>query len=245
MTVWDLLSSCRRQWGLLLIGLVLTTGVGWWVKHVPGVYFAQTQVIFLAPTSTRFPNSLNTGSASLIMTAGIIEHEMTQGSTQNTTSSASVSLVDQGVNDGTMVRLPNIGGQWAYNYAQPVLDVQAAASTPEEVRRRMEELQQAIKMALDRRQDAAQVDQFNRITVQASPVAVDVVYRGGDRGRALIVTTIVGGGVTLSVVVLAERRRLALQGIYVSSGRRSKFETGRPVTPRVLARSAPGSIREH
>jgi hypothetical protein len=239
VTVWDLLAACRRRWPMLMVGLFLTTAIGVWVKNEPGVYWAQTDVIFLAPTSSRFPNSLSTGSESLIMTAGIVEHEVTQGSSLNATSSASVTLVDQGVRDGTMIRLPNIGGQWAYNYAQPVLDVEAVASSPSEVVQRMDDMQSAIQVALDRRQDQAGVDQFNRITVQASPASVDVEYRGGDRRRAVVVTGLLGMALTLGAVVIADRRRTQVRGISLNQRRRSELEPDRTAPGRAARRGVP------
>lgn len=163
------------------------------------------------------------------MTAGIVQHDVIKESTQGGTSSASVTLVDQGVLDGTMVRLPNVGGQWAYNYAEPVLDVQAVADSPAEVARRMNDLEHAIEAALARRQDEAGVDKFDRITVQASPSSLEVQYRSGDRRRALAIIVLLGVGTTLSAVVIADRKRLQVRGIYLNPGRHSAADSDRRV----------------
>lgn len=219
---------------------MVTAATGMWLASTPGVYWAQADVIFLAPTSSRFPNALNTSSGSVIMTAGIVQHDVIEDSNYGT-SSSSVTLVDQGVVDGTMVRLPNVGGQWAYNYAEPVLDVQAVANTPEEVARRMIDLELAIQAALARRQDAAGVDKFDRITVQTSPSSLEVQYRGGDRRRAMAVIVLLGMAVTVSVVAIADRKRLQVRGIYLNPGRHSAADSERRVVVAVVEMSAQSS----
>jgi len=209
MTVWGLLGACRRAWLLVVIGLALTAGVVFAVARDPGVYWAQTNVTFLQPPSTRYPNPLSAGSGSLIATAGLVEREVNNGTAAMATVSASITLVDEGVLDGTMIQLPNSGGQWAYNFARPVLDVQAVASTPNTVRQRMAKLQSSIQTTLDRLQDEAGVDTFDRITLQPSPIEINIRYSRGDPHRAAAVSTLLGVGLTIAAVVVVERRRRA------------------------------------
>ena len=209
VTVWDLLATCRRQWIILMLGLLLTTGAVMWVRDQQGVFWAQSDEIFLSPKSSRFPNSLNTSSESLINTAGLVESLVDNGSSPlGVTSSSSASLVDLGVRDGTMVRLPNVGGQWAFNFAQPVLDLQVVAATPEEVARRMEELQTKVQAALTERQDAAGVALVNRITIQASPTSLDIQYRQGDQRRAVAAAGALGVILSVAAAVALDRRRI-------------------------------------
>lgn len=207
MTVWGLLGACRRMWLLVLFGLALTAGVVLIISREPGVYSAQSNVALLAPPSTRYPNPLSAGSGSLISTAGVVERDVNHGDAATATVSASITLIDEGVRDGTMVQLPNSGGQWAYNFARPVLYVQAVASTPDVVRQRMAELQASIQTTLDRLQDEAGVDAFNRITLQSSPAEVDIRYNKGDRHRAMAASTLLGLSLTIAAVVVVDRRR--------------------------------------
>lgn len=206
MTFWDLLLACRRRWVVVVVGVVLTAGGLVMIERESGVYWAQSNVIFLAPTSSRFPNSLNTGSESLIMTAGIVANVVHGDQDVTATSSSSVSIVDMGIHEGTLIRLPSVGGQWAKNFSQPVLDVEAAAATPEEVRSEMNALLEAINATLAQMQDQAGVDEFNRMTTQVSPDSIDVQYRQGDRRRAVMMCVILGVALTLSAVVVVDRR---------------------------------------
>ena len=231
MTFWDLLLACRRRWVVVIVGVLLTAGGLVMVERADGVYWAQSNVIFLAPTSSRFPNSLNTGSESLIMTAGIVANVVHGDQDVTATSSSSVSIVDMGIEDGTLIRLPSVGGQWAKNFSQPVLDVEAAAATPEEVQGKMSALLSAINTTLAQMQDQAGVDEFNRMTTQASPSSIDVQYRQGDKRRALLMTLTLGVVATLGAVVAADRhaRRTSVP-FRKSDGGRARPGAGPPRT---------------
>lgn len=207
MTIWDLLAACGRRWLVLLLGLGLTICSIVAVGLSPGVYWAQGDMVFLPPTSNRFPNTLSNGSESLIMAAGLVERDLDEASQLSGTSSANVTLVDIGVTDGELVRLPNLGGQWANNFSQPLLDVQVVGSTPEEVEQRFLALRKAIIDDLDRRQDEAGVDAYNRISIQSTPAMVEVEYRHGNDTRAAIVLLVLGVGLTLTAVVFFDRKR--------------------------------------
>ncbi len=206
VTVWDLLHACRRMWIVVIVGMLATGGVALWVSDQRGVYFAQTDLVFLAPTSSRFPNSLNTASESLINTASIVKNRVDLGDDLRATSSASVTLVDDGIRDGTLVRLPNLGGQWANNFSQAVLDIQAVGETAEIVENRMRWMQSTIEDTLRQMQNDAGVAEVNRIHIQASPETVQLEYVQGRESRALVITLILGVGLTLGLVVFLDTR---------------------------------------
>jgi hypothetical protein len=205
MTVWELLAACGRRWVIVLLGLAVTLGTLFVIDREPGVYWAQTDLIFLAPTSSRFPNSLNTSSESLINTASVVERAVSLGEDFQATSSVNVTIVDDGVRDGTMVRLPNLGGQWAPNFAQPVLDIQAVGSSARVVEERMLSMKSTIEGTLRQMQDEAAVGQENRISIQASPVNIDVKYVQGNRSRARSVALLLGTALTLAAVIVIDR----------------------------------------
>ena len=206
MTVWDLFAACGRRWAIVLLGAALTVGTLFLIDREQGVYWAQTNLIFLAPTSSRFPNSLNATSESLINTASVVKRSVDLGEDYQATSSVNVTIVDDGVQDGTMVRLPNLGGQWAPNFAQAVLDIQAVGSASEVVEERMVSMKSTIENTLKQMQDSAEVGLENRISIQASPADIDVKYVHGNRSRAMAVALLLGVGLTLAAVIIIDRR---------------------------------------
>ncbi len=183
VTVRDVLHSCMRRWPFFLVGLLLTLGAVGYVQTAPGVYWARTKVILLGPPVDARPNKLDSSSAGLIATAGLIAREMNASRTFIPSTSPDVTIVDQGVYDGEVVRVPDYGGQWASNFTDPVLDIQASARDPRTVQQRVESMVAEAQSILQRRQHDAMVAPGNRITVAVSPVRVQVHYGGGDRRR--------------------------------------------------------------
>ena len=100
MTKGDLVGSCLRRWYVVVLGLVLTVAAAVLVGLAPGVYWARTQVLLLGPPSESRPNKLDSNSAGLIATAGLIEHEMNIGRHPIPATSVDVTLLDQGVYNG-------------------------------------------------------------------------------------------------------------------------------------------------
>jgi hypothetical protein len=200
-----LMGACRRRWPVLAVGLALTGLSMMSVSSLPGVYWSQVQVVFLAPTSTLNPNTLTTESDSLVATAGLVEREVNLGHPSTATTSASVNLVDEGVRSGVLIRLPNGGGQWAYSFSSPVLDVQAAGGTPQEVRSLLDDAVYRISADLDRRQNESSVLVQNRIRLTVSPAEADIYYRSGDPKRAAAAVVLLGTGFTLAAITVTDR----------------------------------------
>jgi hypothetical protein len=212
MTIGDLWRSCVRRWYVLALGLLLTVGGVGFVATSPGVYWARTKVILLGPPVPTRPNKLDSNSDGLIATAGVIEREMNASRSPIPATSIEVTLVDQGVYDGEAVRVPNYGGQWAINFSEPVLDLQASASSPAVVRERLERMIGEVDAILTRRQNAAAVSSSNRITFALSPQQVTINYSTGDRPRGELVAGTLGIAVSVAtasaVDVLVRRRGL-------------------------------------
>jgi hypothetical protein len=196
-----------RRWYIVALGVVLTSATVAYVSVSPGVYWARSQVVLLGPPVPARPNKLNSGSGSLIATAGLIEREVNFGRTRMPATSNDVALVDLGVYDGEQVRLPNNGGQWASNFDEPVLDVQASGPSAAIVRRRIDSLIAEISTILERRQDDAGVTRANKITLAISPQQVQVNYATGDRRRAASVLVLLGMSLTTAAVLVLEARR--------------------------------------
>ena len=68
---------------------------------------------------------------------------------------------------------------------------------------------QEIEQILERRQDDAAVSPANRITVASSPPEAQIRHVRGDTKRAVLVTSALGLGLTLSFVTLVDRRLAA------------------------------------
>lgn len=230
MTAADILAAMRRRW------YVVALGVGWTavgclvVAASPGAYWAQVDVVFLAPQSARNPNTLEITSQSLISTAGVVAKRVNQGRDETALSSSSVSLVGEGITEGHSVRLPNAGGQWADNYTRPVLDVQAVGGTPEAARETLDTLVAEVRQTLDELQIQGGADRFNRIVAEPAPSSPVVHHIGTQRARAMLGTAALGGALTLGAVVLIDRAAL---------GRRS----AQPGTRATVAARRGGSAR--
>lgn len=201
------------RWSVLVLGLLLT-GCGMaWVFSTPGVYLCRAHVVLLAPPTQTRPNKLDSNSAGLLATAGVLERELSVGRNQVPATSPDVTLLDQGVYDGELVRMPNYGGQWAADFRDPVLDLQATAATSDEALDRVEAMVAEATDLLRQKQDAAGVSTRNRIALVLSPARLRVEYHPGDRVRGGAVLLLLGvvGSVTAAAATGRRRAPLAVE----------------------------------
>jgi hypothetical protein len=205
MVYLDLWRVVRRRWWVLLLGMLITVTGCYAVQRTPGVYWAYTRVIFLPPVAPGQENPIAPDSSSLIPLAGIIQDEIYKGSPPLGSNGQDVTLVDQGVYDGWSVRLPNSGGQWATNYAEPVLIVQASGPSAQVVQTRMYDLFDEITRLVADHEDADGVSTTSRVDFTLSPAAVAVQYSNGHRSRALAIIVLVGVGLSLAACIVADR----------------------------------------
>ncbi len=110
MTIMILGQVLARRWYVVVIGLLVTTTGVAFVNGRTGVYWAQTDVVFLAPKSDRYPNSINQTSGSVIAMAGLVANQLDGNDERSATSSAGATLAGSGVREGIQVRVPNSGG---------------------------------------------------------------------------------------------------------------------------------------
>lgn len=206
MTPWELILTMIRRWPVVLAGALLTGALAFVMLADHHVFWARTEVVFLAPTSRLYPNSLSAPSEDLIITAGVVAKRITGPEATVKYASPDANLVGIGVTDGWSVRLPDTGGQWAPNFAQQVLSVEVVAPDRESVVARQRELIDRIARELDALQREAGVDPVNDITVTVTPEASAVYQVGGSKIRTLGMVGILGGSATLAVIVLLEYR---------------------------------------
>jgi hypothetical protein len=209
MTLWDLLRACLRRWPVVVAGALLTAVAGWAVTLDHGVYWARTQVVFLAPTSKAYPNALNTKSGDLIVTAGVVAKRVIGPDDITKFADPAVTIVGSTpIRDGFWIRLPDSGGQWATNFASQELMIDAVGPT----RERVTELQQyavtRIKEELASLQSEQRVKPVNDITVTVVQDPPVVYLVRGSRPRALLMTAALGVGLTVAAVMVVELRSI-------------------------------------
>lgn len=205
MTLHFVTASLRNRWWVFLLGLCVTVAAGLACYAAPGTYWATTKVIFLVPTTDIQPNPLAPDNGRSIGLAGIVAAEINGGSPRRNVVGVDVELVDQGITDGWSVRLPDSGGQWAHNFAEPALVVQASGPTPEVVLARTDALVKEVERRVRQREDAAGVSSGLRITFLHSPAQTVVHYGEGSRSRALLVIGVLGVGTSVALAVVADR----------------------------------------
>jgi hypothetical protein len=207
MTVYDLVLACRRQWIVLPVGLALTFLILWRGIAPPAVYYSQANIVLFVPASTRYPNSLEASSGSLIVLAGNLQQEINRSDRNLAAASTSVTLVDQGEYRRTLVRVPDTGGQWSHNFPQPVLDVQVTGQDPAFVKTEMQRCINRITDLLKAKQIEAKVAQRNLIRARVSPPNPAVYRMSGDPKAAGAIGAVIGLTLTLVSAALLDRVR--------------------------------------
>lgn len=207
MTIWDVTRVLLQYWAVVLVGGLCTAGAGLLSIGDDGVFFTRTELAFLAPTSTLYPNALRTQSEDIIDTAGVVAKRVSGPGKVTKFATPEVTLVGLGVREGWSIRLPDTGGQWASNYATQLLVVDVVAPTKEGVEARQDELVGQVRSELLKLQEDAGVAPVNRISVLPAPETTMIFHVSGNRPRALGMTACLGVGVTITIVLAAERRR--------------------------------------
>lgn len=211
MTIVDIFRISLRRWYVVLVGLALTGLLVMHIQTKPGVFWARTSVVLLAPKSATNPNAITITSGALVQTAGVVARLVNNRSDGLLPSSPDVTLADQGVPDGSVVYQPNIGGQWVSNYVSAEIIVDVTAPDPALVVARTDRLVAKIQHTLRAIQDEQDVDTLNQISSRRSVAPPQVIYDVGQPRRAEAVALLLGVALTLSVAVtfdswLARRR---------------------------------------
>lgn len=212
MTLWDTLRALVRRWPVVLIGALITAGVGLLAIREPGVYFTRMQIVFLAP-STWYRNVLQTTPESVIVTASAVAKRVVGAGDVIKYGSLDATIIGTtSIREGAWIRAEDQGGQWAPDFRAPIIVVDVVAPTEARVREIQYETIQRIQLNLDSLQSELQPAAKDLITMQAAPDATIIHHVRGDRVRALGMTTVLGGCTTLTAVWILERRRRRLLG---------------------------------
>jgi hypothetical protein len=212
MTTIDVLSAMRRRWYVAAVAMAGAALAMIWVTVLPGVYSTQVDVVFIPPPGGHEETAFASSSSSLIAMAGLVEREVNHGTREGAATAAEVTLVGMGVHHGSLVLLPNTGGQWNYNFSMPLLSVQAVGSSPEEVRTRRDRLVGDINKTLHSLQAADGTEPDRMITTRSVPASAPVAYENGHRAWAVCVIAMLGLGVSAMLASVTDRWLSGLPG---------------------------------
>ncbi len=199
ITVWGLTDTVRRLWPYALAGLIATFGGVALAVARPGVYYEQTNVIFIAPDGSGF----QPGNSGLVSTAGMIEGQL--GTAGPLSLSPTATIVGAGIRNGIWVRLPNDGGQWATNFDREVLDVEVVGGSRAQVATEMSATISKVQTLLRQDQRSVGVRPSQMIDIGLSPASPPVTYLRGSSAREGVTALGLGMALTLSFLVMADR----------------------------------------
>jgi O-antigen ligase len=221
ITVWDLTGAVRRLWPFALVGILATLAGAQIAVTAPGVYYEQTNVIFIAPHG----GGLQSGADGLVSTAGVVESQL--GDQGPLSLSTTATIVGTGIRNGVWVRLPNNGGQWATNFDQESLDVEVVGGNEDQMRAQMEATISKIRALVREDQLSVGVEPSQLIGIGLSPVSPPVSYARGSASRAGVTTLALGLALTLTILVVADRWLARRRGSHVSVAFRWRRLSGR------------------
>jgi hypothetical protein len=216
MDLWELLAVVRRQRVITAIGALVTIIAVVMVMRTPGVYSIQGNLLLLPPTPEGQANVLQARSSSLIGLAGVIDRRLNEATSRERSVSESVTLVGEGVTHGYSVRLPNKGGQWNFYYDRPLLDVQVAGRSEAEVEDMFASTVALVDAELQEQQAALGVPAESMVRTQLSPPDPPIRYGTGSKLRALLITLVLGAGMTIAAVIV-------IDGLTIRNGRTGRF----------------------
>ena len=208
MTSRDLVVAALRWWYVMVLGAVVSLGFVYVSTHQPTVYWTQFNVLLLGPRNPEFPNYLEDPRYTLYPMVGLVVDDVNDGRAPMETASTETNMVGQGIDDGVQVRVPNLGTQWRRDLSANYLDVQVAASTPEEVSARAEATVDRVAEVLLERQDEIGIVPGMRVRSVAATDDPTIYAVGGSRMRAAGASGLSGAAITVVLVYWLERRRV-------------------------------------
>ncbi|MDR6636657.1 hypothetical protein [Paenarthrobacter nitroguajacolicus] len=214
MTSQTLLRLLRKRWyvafAVILLGLA---GLGA-IRAQEPVYWAQTEVSFVAPNSDPAYWIPGGDNAVLVPFAALVERRVNADSDSVDLVLARGTLYGAGVKQGYSVTLPNAGGQWAKSFTRPVLLVQVVDSSAENVNRVLSAVIDRINAACGALQKEMHVDSRLIFTV-STPSSPEIIFGGGtqvDRLKGAAIWLTLFAGAALAVTYTVDRRLTRRRG---------------------------------
>lgn len=165
-------------------------------RTVQTVYWGSTSVVIVAPYLKGYLTPLG---SDVIPLAGVVEKLLNTDSDAPPAVSPDASIIDRGIYDGVVADVPDYGGQWAENYTNPIIVVQAAASDPATVTQRIKEETARIDEILTTIQAESGVPAAATVTSLALPPTPVSVQATGVASRAFAAALVLS---LLAVVII-------------------------------------------
>ncbi|MDN3482566.1 hypothetical protein QMA10_11605 [Arthrobacter sp. APC 3897] len=214
MTPAQLFAVLRRRWYVLAGGLCCTGLAFLGLGQSAPVYAAQSDFVFVEPGHPGEGRSLTgTEPQTLIDFTAIVERRVLAGAETAKLASPTASLFGTGIRQGTSISMLDTGGQWLSSFSRPVLSVQVAAPSPEEVKAEMDRVLQQVQAVSGTLQTDAGAQPASLITVERAPEDLIISSFGKTRtgeAKALAVLGLTGFG--LSCAAAAGTDALARRG---------------------------------
>ena len=207
MTARDLIAAALRRWYVVLLGAVLTVGALYVVTKQAPVYWTQYNILLVGPSGAQKTTVLDDPVYGLQPLVGVLATDFNDGAPPLLTGDVAATIVGEGYREGVQVRTPNLGTQWRPLFPANYLDVQVAASSPEEVLATARATSLRVSVLLEELQDEMGAPLNLRARAVPSSKYPTVIPVSGSRSRALAATGLSGMAVTLAVLLALERRR--------------------------------------
>lgn len=208
MTTADFLAVLRRRWYIVVIGVLGVLVVAGLVASRSGVYTSRVEVVLIPTTgSNEVGGTLISSSEDLIAMAGLVERLVNDEVDTGAATNQDVPLAGTGIRSGTLIRLPNDGGQWDYNFSSPSLIVQTVGASEGEVIERRTDAVNRINQMLAYVQTEENVSADQMVTSRTLPDSPTVAYVSGQPKVAALGTVMIGFILTAIGAVLFDRIR--------------------------------------
>lgn len=173
MTFRDVVRAMLRRWyvsvGVLAIGAALTTAL----LGLPRLYTTKTVVIFTLSGASSFMPDNGTLNESVIDFASTVAKEVNDPSSPQY-ASVDAPFYGAGVRQGTMVRVPNNGGQWTpTSFSSATIEIQIVSPDAAWVRAQQNAVLKQIKSRTQQQQELT-ASSSGRITATVEPLTTEI-----------------------------------------------------------------------
>lgn len=185
MTAVEFLKLCVRRWYVLLAGLAATVAAVLLAAGPNTVYYSRTTVNILQanPHNDRIVGFFDPNQ---IAVAHIVATRVNNGARTPLASNPDVDLAAMGILQGTHAQVRNVGGQWLSNVTEPVVELQAVGSSPEQVRAQMDQAVASVGSQLTSLENELKVARADRLQLQVNPTDPVVTQQVSRFSRAAL-----------------------------------------------------------
>jgi hypothetical protein len=199
VTIPELVRVLRRQFLVVLAGILLTMGTGYHLLTTRGEYVSSVGIYFFRPPSINNANRYlaDDDVTSVAEIVGIAVNS----------SASKADLRAAGVHNPYTLEMFNVGNQFVVIHDRALLDLSVRGPTEESVRRTMDLVIGRVQAELRRTQLEAGATSRNLVTTQLNPGDPVVYYGRGSAPRAMVAITLLGGVLTVTAAVGVDRLR--------------------------------------